>query len=160
MSQKMGIGYDIHPLVEGRKLFLGGVEIPHEKGLEGHSDADVVIHAICDAILGALGLGDIGEHFSENDPQYKNISSTTLLQKVNDLMQDQGYRMGNIDTIIHAETPHLKEYKGQMKFHLAYALAIEESLINIKATRNEGMGAVGRNEGIAAFASVLIVDHQ
>lgn len=157
MNQKIGIGYDIHRLVEGRKLMLGGVEIPHTKGLDGHSDADVLIHAVCDALLGALGLGDIGEHFPDTDPQYKDIASTVLLQKVVGLVQDRAYRVNNVDVIVQAEAPKLKEYKPQIKFHLAYALAVDEESVNIKATTMEGLGPIGHQEGIAAFASVLLI---
>lgn len=157
MHQRIGIGYDIHRFVEGRKLILGGVEIPFLKGLEGHSDADVLLHAICDALLGALGKGDIGEHFPNSDPRYKNISSMVLLKKVNELIQKEGYAVSNIDTIILAEEPHLKDYKSQMRFHIAYTLAIDESVVNIKATTQEGLGAVGERQGIAAFASVLLI---
>ena len=157
MQQKIGIGYDIHRLVEGRKLVLGGVEIPNKKGLEGHSDADVVLHAVCDAILGALGKGDIGEHFPNTDKKYKDISSMVLLERVNELLQSEGYRVGNIDTVILAEEPKLKEYKTQMRFHIAYTLAMDESCVNIKATTQEGLGPIGNKEGIAAYAAVVIV---
>ncbi len=157
MHYKVGIGYDIHRLVEGRKLMLGGVDIPYKKGLEGHSDADVVLHAICDAILGALGKGDIGEHFPNTDPKYKNISSLVLLAKVNELAQEQGYRVNNVDVVIQAEEPSLKTYKSRMRVPIAYKLAIDESCVNIKATTQEGLGAIGKGEGIAAFASVLLV---
>lgn len=156
-SFKVGIGYDIHRLVEGRKLILGGVDIPHSKGLDGHSDADVVIHAVCDAILGGLGRGDIGEYFPNTDPKFKNISSLVLLKKVNDIAQEDGYVVGNVDTVIQAEEPNLKKYKDQMKFHIAYELAIDEAAVNIKATTQEQLGAIGRKEGIAAFATVLLV---
>ncbi len=157
MNQRIGIGYDIHKLVEGRKFILGGVEIPYNKGLLGHSDADVLIHAVCDAILGALGLGDIGEHFPDTDAHYKDISSTLLLQRVIKLMQDQGYKVNNIDIVLQAQEPKLKDYKSQMKFHLAYALAIDENAVNIKATTMEGLGALGNKEGIAAFAAVILI---
>ena len=156
MKQKIGIGYDIHRLVEGRKLILGGVEIPHKKGLDGHSDADVLVHAICDALLGALGKGDIGELFPNTDPQYRNISSMILLGKVNDLVQKEGYSIVNVDAIIQAEEPKLKEYKSQMRFHIAFKLALDEEMVNIKATTQEGLGAIGEKKGIAAFASVLL----
>ncbi len=157
MKYRTGIGYDIHRLVDGRKLILGGVEIPHHKGLDGHSDADVLIHAICDAILGALGEGDIGEHFPNTDPQYRNISSMILLERVYALAQSKGYVINNIDAIVQAEEPKLKEYKNKMKFQIAYKLALVEDAINIKATTQEGLGAIGNKEGIAAFASVLLI---
>lgn len=157
MNYRTGLGYDIHRLVKGRKLILGGVEIPYSKGLEGHSDADVLLHAICDAILGALGKGDIGEHFPNTDPLYKNVSSLVLLGKVNDLAQGEGYRVNNVDAVIQAQEPCLKEYKSQMRSHIAYKLAIDESCVNIKATTQEGLGALGKGEGIAAFATVLLI---
>jgi len=156
MSYKIGIGYDIHRLVEGKKLILGGVDIPYGRGLEGHSDADVVLHAVCDAILGALGRGDIGEHFPNTDDAYKNISSMVLLEKVNDFIVEEGYHVGNVDITIQAEEPNLKNYKSQMKFHIAFKLAIDENAVNIKATTQEGLGAIGQKQGIAAFASVLL----
>ncbi len=157
MNYRTGIGYDIHRLVKGRKLILGGVEIPYSKGLEGHSDADVLLHAICDAILGALGKGDIGEHFPNTDPLYKNVSSLVLLGKINDLAQGEGYHVNNVDAVIQAEEPCLKEYKSQMRFRIADQLAIDESCVNIKATTQEGLGALGKGEGIAAFATVLLM---
>lgn len=157
MQFKIGFGYDIHQLVEGRKLFLGGVEIPYEKGLLGHSDADVLIHAVCDALLGALGKGDIGEHFPNTDEEFKDISSMILLERVNEIVQSEGYQVGNIDTMIQAEEPNLKNYKSQMKFHIAYKLAIDENAVNIKATTQEKLGPIGEGKGIAAFASVLLV---
>lgn len=156
MSYRTGIGYDIHRFVKGRKLILGGIEIPYEMGLDGHSDADVVTHAVCDALLGAVAAGDIGEHFPNTDPKYKDISSMVLLEQVVDLVQEQDYMIGNVDIIIQAEEPKLKDFKKQMKFHLAYKLAIDESAINIKATTQEGLGAIGEKKGIAAFASVLL----
>jgi 2-C-methyl-D-erythritol 2,4-cyclodiphosphate synthase len=157
MNQRIGLGHDVHPFAEGRKLLLAGVEIPYEKGLLGHSDADVLVHAVCDAILGALGEGDIGAHFPDSDPQYKDISSMALLQKVVALMQDAGYKVNNLDVVVQAEEPSLKGYKEQMRFHLAYALAVEEKAVNIKATTHEGLGFVGRKQGIAAMASILLV---
>jgi len=157
MNQRIGIGYDIHRLVEGRKLILGGVEIPYERGLEGHSDADVLLHAVCDAILGALGKGDIGEHFPNTDEQYKDISGLVLLEKVNAIVEEEGYRVNNVDCVIQAEEPNLKKYKSQMRFHIAYKLAVDEDAVNIKATTQEQLGAIGNKEGIAAFASVLLI---
>lgn len=156
MQHRFGIGYDIHRLIEGRKLVLGGIEIPHGKGLEGHSDADVLTHAVCDAILGALGQGDIGEHFPNTDPRYKNISSMVLLGKVNDMLTIAGYRIVNIDTVIQAEEPNLKEHKPQIRSHLSFKLGIDKTRVNIKATTQEKLGAIGKGEGIAAFASVLL----
>lgn len=157
MRQRIGLGYDIHRLVEGRKLILGGVEIPYTKGLLGHSDADVLLHAVCDALLGAIGKGDIGEHFPDTDEKYRGISSMLLLEKVYKLVEQEGYVVSNVDALIQAEEPQLKDYKEQMKFHIAYKLAIDEDAVNIKATTLEGLGAIGRKEGIAAFATVLLV---
>lgn len=154
--QRVGIGYDAHRFVKGRKLFLGGVEIPFEMGLEGHSDADVLLHAICDAILGALGQGDIGEHFPNNDQKYKNISSLKLLNRVNSLVLTAGFQVNNIDAVILAQEPNLKVFKSRMREAIAGELAIDETLVNIKATTNEGMGFVGRKEGLAAYATVLL----
>lgn len=157
MGQRIGIGYDIHRLGVGRRLVLGGVEIPHEQGLEGHSDADVLVHAVCDAVLGALGKGDIGEHFPDTDARYKDISSLVLLEKVKAMAGEEGYRVGNVDCVIQAEEPILKEYKPRMRLHIARALAVDEGAVNIKATTQERLGAVGRKEGIAAFASVVLI---
>ena len=157
MNYRIGIGYDVHRLVRGRKLMLGGVEVPYQRGLDGHSDADVVLHALCDALLGAIGKGDIGEHFPPTDKKYKNISSMELLGKVYQYVQDEGYVVNNIDIIVQAEEPKLKDYKPQMKFHIAYKLAVDESVVNIKATTQEGLGALGEKEGIACFASVLLI---
>ena len=156
MGQKIGIGYDVHRLVKGRKLILGGVEIPHDKGLEGHSDADVLLHAVCDALLGALGKGDIGEHFPNTDDKYRNISSLVLLDKVNDLVREEGFRVINIDTVILAQQPNFKAYKSKMRFNIAYRLAIDEPAVNIKATTQEGLGFIGQEQGIAAYAVALL----
>lgn len=153
---KSGIGYDIHRLVKGRKLVLGGVEIPHALGLDGHSDADVVLHAICDAILGALGKGDIGEHFPNTDKKYQNIESIKLLEAVYKLVSQADFVIENVDTVILAEEPKLKTYKSQMKSRIAKTLKIDDSAVNIKATTTEGLGAIGRKEGIAAYATVLL----
>ncbi len=153
---RTGLGYDIHRFAENRKLFLGGVEIPFYKGLEGHSDADVVLHAICDALLGAIGLGDIGEHFPNNDPRFKNIASIKLLEDVKQKVATAGFLVGNLDIVVQAEEPKLKDFKAQMKRTIAAALSVEEMVVNIKATTQEGLGAIGHKEGIAAFATVLI----
>ena len=157
MSFRVGIGYDIHRLVKGRKLILGGVEIPFEKGLEGHSDADVLIHAVCDAILGALGEGDIGEHFPNTDPKYKGISSLILLEKVNAIVRGEGFAIDNIDTMILAEEPNLKAYKPKMREAIAKTLGIDPSCVNIKATTQEGIGFGATHDAIAAYATVLVV---
>lgn len=156
MRVKVGIGYDIHRFALGRKLIIGGVEVPYGRGLEGHSDADVLLHAVADAVLGALGKGDIGEHFPNTDLQYRNISSLILLEKVYALLQSEGYAVTNVDTVLQAQEPNFKDYKARMKANIAKALHIEEASVNIKATTQEGLGALGRAEGIAAFASVLL----
>lgn len=156
MEIRTGLGYDIHRFAEGRKLVLGGVEIPHERGLDGHSDADVLLHALCDAILGALGLGDIGEHFPNTDPQYKGISSLMLLDQVRDQMQKAGYAITNVDCVIQAEEPNLLEYKPAMRNLIALRLEIPYEDVNIKATTMEGLGAIGGRQGIAALVSVLL----
>ena len=154
---RIGIGYDIHRLVEGRKLILAGVEIPHKKGLGGHSDADVVLHALCDALLGALGEGDIGEYFPNTEVKYKNISSMVLLEAVKKIVKRKGYAIGNIDITIQAEAPHLANYKLLMKKNIAQTLGIGEASVNIKATTQEGLGAIGQKQGIAAFAATLLI---
>lgn len=158
MNNRIGIGYDIHRFVKGRKLVLGGVLIPHPRGLDGHSDADVVLHAVSDALLGAAGKGDIGEHFPNTDKKYKDISSLVLLGQVYDLISQEGYGVGNVDVVIQAEEPNLKDYKPQMKGTIAKALHIDGSFVNIKATTNEGLGAIGEGRGIAAFAVVMLIE--
>ncbi len=157
MQYKIGIGYDIHRLTEGRKLILGGVDIPHAKGLDGHSDADVLLHALCDALLGALGRGDIGEMFPNTDKKYKDISSLVLLDEVSKVLHKDGFKVSNVDTVIQAEEPNLKQYKGRIRANIASYLKIDERYINIKATTMEGLGPLGEKKGIAAFASVILV---
>lgn len=146
------MGFDVHRLVEGRKLILGGVEIPFSKGLAGYSDGDVLLHALGDALLGAAGQGDIGQHFPDNDPQYKGISSLILLEKTYEIIGRKHFIINNIDMIIVAEKPRLFPYLKDMKDKLAPILKISEELINIKATTSEGLGFTGREEGIAAYA--------
>lgn len=153
---KIGFGYDSHRFSENRPLILAGVNIPSERGLAGHSDADVLVHAICDAILGALGADDIGCHFPDTDPLYKNISSMILLEKVSSLMVMQGYAVSNIDTTIVLESPKIRPFVPAMEKNLAQVLHLEGEDINIKAKTNEGMGFIGKNEGIAAFAVVIL----
>ncbi len=153
---KVGIGYDIHKLVPGRRLVLGGAEIPFEKGLFGHSDADVLVHSICDAILGALGKGDIGRHFPNSDRKYENISSLILLDKVTEIMAEANFRVNNLDSVIVAEKPHLLPYVEQMKKNISRVLKISPEVINIKATTNEGLGWVGQGEGIASYTIVSL----
>ena len=152
---RVGIGYDSHKLVEGRKLILGGVEIPFEKGLLGHSDADVLCHAIIDSLIGALGLGDIGKHFPDDDPQWKDVSSIQLLRQVVELMRFNGYEASWVDSVVIAENPRLSPYTEDMKQSLSVS-GIPSGAINIKAKTNEGMGFVGRGEGIAAYAVCLL----
>jgi 2-C-methyl-D-erythritol 2,4-cyclodiphosphate synthase len=154
---RVGIGYDVHRLVEGRAFILGGVEIPFDKGLLGHSDADVLIHAVCDAILGALGLGDIGRHFPDSDPAYKGISSLILLQRVTEQMQRKQYAIGNVDTVVIAQHPKLSPYIETMRMTLAEAMQTTPDRVNVKATTTEGLGFPGRGEGIAAQAIVHLV---
>ncbi|MDR3000230.1 MAG: 2-C-methyl-D-erythritol 2,4-cyclodiphosphate synthase [Fibromonadaceae bacterium] len=153
---KIGMGFDVHRLVEGRKCIVGGVEIPHSKGLLGHSDADVLTHAICDAVLGAAGLGDIGTHFPDNDPKFKDIDSLILLKQVKEEIFKLGFKIENIDSIIMAEKPKMNPHRSEMKAALAKTLGIEEAKIGIKATTTEKLGFVGREEGIAAQAVALI----
>jgi len=153
---RVGIGYDAHQLVQGRKLILGGIEIEHTKGLLGHSDADVLLHAIIDALFGAAGLGTIGDHFPDTDEKFKNISSLVLLQKTNDLISHRGYEIMNIDSVIIAEKPKLLPYLKKMSTAIAKALKIPEAHINVKAKTTEGLGFAGRKEGIAAEAVCLL----
>lgn len=157
MDYRVGIGYDVHRLVIGRKLMLGGIEVPHSRGLEGHSDADVVLHAISDALLGAAGLGDIGEAYPNTDPKYKNISSSILLKTTNQKVNDLGYKVANVDVMVLAEEPKLQPYKAKMRFHIAYELAVDEAQVNVKAGTNEGLGFIGAKEGIAAYAVVSLI---
>lgn len=153
---KVGIGYDVHALVEGRPLILGGVEIPYDRGLLGHSDADVLIHAIMDSLLGALALGDIGAHFPDHDPRYRGISSLALLEQVMKLIQAQGYRIGNMDSIIVAERPKLAPFIPQMRVNLARVMNLDETRVSVKATTTERLGFAGREEGIVAQAIVSL----
>ena len=153
---KIGIGYDVHRLVPGRQLTLGGTLIPFDKGLLGHSDADVLTHAICDALLGAAGLGDIGQHFPDTDPQYKDISSLKLLARSYKKVRQKGFTINNIDTIIFAEAPKIGPYRQTMLENLARALEVDPGCINIKATTTEGLGVIGKGEGIGAMSVVLV----
>jgi len=153
---RIGIGYDVHSLVEGRKLMLGGVEVSFKKGLTGHSDADVLLHAICDALLGAAGERDIGCHFPPGDPQYKNISSLTLLQKVSEIIAKKRMLVNNIDATVVIEAPRLSSYINAMKEKIAASLGIKEEAVNIKATTTEGLGFIGKGEGIAAYAVISL----
>ncbi|MFW6359279.1 MAG: 2-C-methyl-D-erythritol 2,4-cyclodiphosphate synthase [Chroococcales cyanobacterium] len=156
MKIRIGNGYDIHTLGEGRPLILGGVEIPHEKGLVGHSDADVLTHAIMDAMLGALSLGDIGHYFPPSDPKWKGANSLELLEQVNQLVRSQGWEISNIDSVIVAERPKLKPHLKAMRDRLSQILTLDLNQISIKATTNEKLGPVGREEGICAYAVTLL----
>jgi 2-C-methyl-D-erythritol 2,4-cyclodiphosphate synthase len=156
MSFRIGFGFDVHPLVEGRKLMLGGVEIPHHKGCDGHSDADVLLHAICDALLGAAGLRDIGHHFPNSDAQYKGADSKLLLKHTLALIKEKGYRVGNIDCTLCLEEPKINPHIDKMKEAIAPILEVSKEAISIKATTNEGLGYVGTKNGANAYAVALI----
>jgi len=154
---RIGQGFDVHQLVEGRKLIIGGVEIPYGKGLLGHSDADVLLHAITDALLGAAALGDIGRHFADTDAKYKNIDSRILLREAMHLVRDQGFRLANVDATIIAQEPRMAPHIFQMVANIAADLRVERSAVNVKATTTEKLGLTGRGEGIAAMAVVLLL---
>ncbi len=154
---RVGIGHDAHPFENGRKLILGGVEIPHTKGLYGHSDADVLVHAVIDALLGAAGAGDIGHLFPDTDEQYRNISSLLLLQQAYGLVADKGWEAENIDSVIVADAPRLAPYFAEMSNNIADVLGLSRDAVNVKATTTEGLGYTGRQEGIAAHAVALLV---
>ncbi len=156
MNIRVGFGYDVHQLVEGRKLFLGGVNIEHTMGLLGHSDADVLIHAICDALLGAANLRDIGYHFPDSDERYHNIDSKVLLRETVALLYDKGYKVGNVDATVCAEQPKLNPHIPEMQATLAGVMSIDADCVSIKATTTEKLGFTGRKEGISAYATVLI----
>ncbi len=149
---RVGIGYDVHPLVTGRKLFLGGIEIPYDKGLEGHSDADVLIHAIADAILGAIGESDIGHHFPNSDERWRGVRSTVFLEQIAKIVKEKGFVLENIDSSLISEAPKIGPYLQQMKAAIGTALGLAPDAVGIKATTNERLGFVGRGEGIAAMA--------
>jgi len=157
---RIGFGYDVHPLAAGRPLILGGIKIPYLLGLQGHSDADVLIHAICDALLGAIAEGDIGRHFPDTDPQYKGIKSTLLLKKVMTRMRERGFHILNIDASIVAQKPKLADFIPRMVEEIAGVLEIETGRVNVKATTSEGLGFVGKGEGIAAYAVALVEERK
>ncbi len=156
---RIGHGYDVHRLVEGRALILGGVEIPYALGLDGHSDADVLTHAVMDALLGAAALGDIGRHFPDSDPQYEGISSLLLLSHVRDLIRAKGLRLGNLDVTVIAQRPKLAPYIPQMEQNLASVLGVGKEKINVKATTEERLGFTGRGEGISCHAVCLLAEY-
>lgn len=158
MRARIGHGYDLHRLVQGRRLILGGVDIPHPRGLLGHSDADVVLHASCDAILGAMGAGDIGQHFPDTDERYRGVASSELLRQVVALMTGQGWRVGNLDVTICAEEPRLAPHRDAIRQRLADLLGVPTTCVSVKAKTNEGVDAIGRGEAIAATAVVLLED--
>lgn len=156
MNVRIGHGYDVHALVAGRPLILGGVRIPHPKGLAGHSDADVLVHAVCNACLGAAGLGDLGRHFPDSDPAYKDIDSRALLRRVAALLTARAWTVGNVDATLVAQAPKLAPYADAMAANIAADLGIERTCVNVKATTTEHLGFVGREEGIAAHAVVVV----
>jgi 2-C-methyl-D-erythritol 2,4-cyclodiphosphate synthase len=153
---RIGQGFDVHALVTGRALIIGGVTIPHERGLDGHSDADALLHAICDALIGAAGLGDIGTHFPETDPRYRGADSRGLLREVARLLDEAGWRVVNVDATVMAEAPRMAPHIGRMRENIAADLGIAVTAVNVKAKSGEGLGFVGRSEGIAAEAVALI----
>jgi 2-C-methyl-D-erythritol 2,4-cyclodiphosphate synthase len=153
---RIGYGYDVHPLGPGRKLILGGIEIPHNKGLLGHSDSDVLVHAVCDALLGAMGEGDLGRHYPSSDQRYKDIASLKLLEDVVVKLKKKGYRVGNVDTVIVAQAPRLSQHLAAMGKKLAEMLGVEADLVNVKVKSGEGLDAVGKEEGMSAHAVCLI----
>lgn len=156
MEQRIGFGCDLHRTVKGRKLIIGGVDIPCEFGLDGHSDADVLVHALCDALLGAISMGDIGTHFPDNNPEYKNADSMKLLEKVVAMVSDAGYKVVNIDSVIIAEKPKMLPYKAQMIENIAKVLKISNNAVSVKAKTNEGVDAIGKGEAIAAHVVALL----
>ncbi len=155
-NKRVGIGYDVHPLVAGRKLVLGGTEIPFDRGLEGWSDADVLTHAVMDALLGAAALGDIGQHFPSGQPEYEGISSLVLLEQVVEKLEDDGWRVVNVDATVVAEKPRLREYVDDMRHALSHVLGVGVERVGVKASTNNGVGDIGRGEGIAAIAAAMI----
>ena len=157
LNFRTGIGFDVHAFVEGRKLIIGGVEIPSDKGLEGHSDADVLLHAICDAMLGALALGDIGIHFPNSDAKWKDADSAILLKQVNELIQSKSYELGNLDCVLAMQKPQISPYVEKIIKQISEILNADVEQISIKATTTEKLGFVGRTEGVASFATVLLI---
>ncbi|MDH5639425.1 MAG: 2-C-methyl-D-erythritol 2,4-cyclodiphosphate synthase [Nitrospinota bacterium] len=156
MTQRVGMGFDAHRLASGRRLVLGGVEIAHPKGLIGHSDADVLVHAVCDALLGAAAIGDIGRHFPDSDERYRGISSLMFLSETARMLREEGYAILNMDTTVAAEAPKLSPYYEEMRQGMADAMEVDKAVVSVKATTTEGLGYTGRGEGIAAWAVALI----
>jgi 2-C-methyl-D-erythritol 2,4-cyclodiphosphate synthase len=156
LGYKIGSGYDVHAFAQGRKLVVGGVTMDFHMGLDGHSDADVLVHAVCDAVLGAVGLGDIGEHFPDTDSSFKGVSSMLLLEKCEELMMGQGYEVVNLDCIIFAQVPKISPYKREMEKNIAGVLKVDASLVNVKATTTEKLGFIGRKEGMSAQCTLLV----
>jgi 2-C-methyl-D-erythritol 2,4-cyclodiphosphate synthase len=155
-AYRIGMGYDVHPFAGGRPLILGGITIPYRQGLAGHSDADCLTHAICDALLGSISAGDLGRHFPDSDPRYKDVESLLLLKKVAEMVELKGFRIANIDAIIVAQAPMMAPHRPQMEEKIAQTVGIERGQVNVKATTTEGLGSIGRGEGIAAYAVVLV----
>ncbi len=153
---RVGMGYDVHRLAEGRRLIIGGVPVPFEKGLLGHSDADVLLHALCDALLGGAGLGDIGLHFPDSDPRFKDVSSLTLLAQVRDRIRDAGFQIANVDAVVAAEAPRLSSFREKMALAVGEVLGLDASRINIKFTTTEKLGFIGKGEGISAMCVALL----
>ncbi len=153
---RVGLGYDIHPLGKGRKLILGGIDIQHTQGLVGHSDADALVHAVCDAMLGAMGEGDLGKHYPSSDPKFKNISSLVLLEEVSGLLAKKGYRLVNVDTVIIAQAPRLGPHLAAMAARMAEVLKVDRTMVNVKVKSGEHLDAIGREEAIAAQAMCMI----
>lgn len=156
MSVRVGVGYDVHRFSEGRRLILGGVEVPWKKGLEGHSDADVLVHAVCDALLGAVGAGDIGRHFPDHDSRYAGISSLVLLKEVSGIVASLGFRPQNVDVTVVLQEPKIQEHIPDMVANVAEALAVSPAMVNIKATTSEGLGFVGKGKGVVAHAVATV----
>ena len=156
-NYRTGIGFDVHAFAKGRKLIIGGVEIPNDKGLVGHSDADVLLHAICDAILGAMAMGDIGKYFPDTSPDFKDADSSTLLKQVYKLVSEKGYSIGNVDSVVTMQAPKIAPFISQMQKKISDILETETKNVSIKATTTEKLGFVGRQEGVSAFATVLLI---
>ncbi len=158
MSVRVGFGFDVHRMVKDRKLVLGGVNIDYEYGLLGHSDADCLVHAVCDALLGALGIGDIGDMFPDSDPEYKDVKSLFFLKRIKDILKESGFSILNIDTTLVMEKPKISPYKDAMRANIANALEIDAKIVNIKATTTEGLGFEGRKEGVSAYAVATLIE--